>query len=139
LDVEGVVEVNFGGRAVLRHVDLVPATGVVGRDLGGRAAAEVLNRSSLALAFSAAVPVTTFSADSCAAVPCAGKLDGAAAGALPELEDEEVVELLEVAAFAIAPPPTAAAATAAPVTSMDLMLRICPPGRLSITATTMGV
>jgi hypothetical protein len=32
-----------------------------------------------------------------------------------------------VAAFAIAPPPTAAAAMAAPVTSMDLMLRICPP------------
>jgi hypothetical protein len=57
----------------------------------------------------------------------------------PELEDDEVVELDEVAAFAIAPPPTAAAATAAPVMSMDLMLRICPPVRLSGTTPTMGV
>jgi hypothetical protein len=44
-----------------------------------------------------------------------------------------------VAAFAIAPPPTAAAAMAAPVTSMDLMLRICPPVGFSGTATTLGV
>src|SRR6185312_9233188 len=92
--------------------------------------------TAAALAFCAAVPVTGFSASSCAAVPCAGKVDGAAAGALPE---PEVVELFEVAAFAIAPPPTAAAATAAPVTSMDLMLRICPPVRLSGMTTTMGV
>jgi hypothetical protein len=41
--------------------------------------------------------------------------------------DDELVELVDVAAFATAPPPTAAAAMAAPVTSMDLMLRIWPP------------
>jgi hypothetical protein len=39
----------------------------------------------------------------------------------------DVVELVEVAALARAAPPTVAATTAAPVTSMDLMLGISPP------------
>jgi hypothetical protein len=39
----------------------------------------------------------------------------------------ELVEFVEVAAFAIAPPPTAAAAMAAAVMSMDLVWRTWPP------------
>jgi hypothetical protein len=60
-------------------------------------------------------------------VPCAGKFEGAPPGALVELDGDDVVEVLEVAAFATAPPPTAAAATAAAVMSMDLMFRMSPP------------
>ena len=47
-----------------------------------------------------------------------------AAGAAVEL-DADVVELVDVAALAMAAPPTAAAATAVPVTIIDLMLRMC--------------
>jgi hypothetical protein len=44
------------------------------------------------------------------------------AGRAAELDDDEFGD--EVAALAIAPPPTTAAVTAAPVTSIDLMFRM---------------
>jgi hypothetical protein len=69
----------------------------------------------------AAVPVTAFSASSWAAVPCAGPEN--AGGVFPAVDVGELDDVVEEvdAALAIAPPPSTAAPTLAPATSMDLM------------------
>jgi hypothetical protein len=80
----------------------------------------------------AALPVTGFSAFSCAAVPGAGplklgcpvELDGVELCAA--LEPDPDVLVLDVVALAIVAPPTAAAATATPVTRLDLMFLTLP-------------
>jgi hypothetical protein len=83
--------------------------------------------TAAAWAFVALVPVTAFSADSCAAEPCAGKSPGACSVA-DSLEDEELLGVAGVvAAFALSVPastppaiPPAASRPAAPAQRANL-------------------
>src|SRR5207244_403244 len=86
--------------------------------------------SAAAFAFAAASPVAVFSASSCLAVPCAGKLAGGCGRDCDCVVDPlcvVVVPLCELAAPAIAEPPRASAASPATMTSVFLtLLNMCP-------------
>src|SRR5690348_13038735 len=82
--------------------------------------------TAAALALSAAAPVTVVSASSCAAVPCAGKLEGIAWPAAGVVAVDDEVDGV-VAALASAAPPTAAPPMAAPATSLVLSFLILSP------------
>src|SRR3954451_2816668 len=82
--------------------------------------------TAAAWAFAAASPVTGFSASSCAAVPCAGPLNAGRDCAVDPV-GIVVVAVFELAAPAIAEPPSASAANPATTTSVFwTLVNMCP-------------